>query len=640
MKKRLLSIFLIAVMMFSITACGGEEQPVSDPTPSEAETPSEVEEPVEEETSNIPTEPTGQLTIGSITELSGDWAPYWQNNAADYDIWNFINGYNTVEVTFNGEFVVNDTVVEKYEVSENEDGSKTYTWTIKDGLTYDDGTPITAKDYVAAIMFWSSNVVGEMSGQNDYGYNLVGWKEFATGESKKFSGVNFIDDKNFAVTISSEYLPYFFELALAASEPLNLAYWTDDTVEIKDDGDGCYFSDNFTLENYKDRINEARMSINLPATGPYKVESYDEAAKTAVLQVNDKYLGNYEGQKPLIQTIIYKRVTHETALDELATGSVDLLSGMASGDEINAGLDLVDKGGFAYSAYPRAGYGKIVFACDFGPTEDVHVRQAIAHLLDRNDFAKAFTGGFGSVVNGPYGESMWFYQETKAELNEKLNQYPYSFEDAVRLLEEGGWIYDENGNEYTSGIRYKKTEDGELMPLIIEWASTEQNTVSDLLVVKLQENPDLAAAGIQIKQTVMTFTELLNYLYRDDSIDAKYGVPTYGMFNLASGFTPLYDRSRDYTTDPDMIAQGYNNNRIVDEKLEQTALDMVLTDPTDRDGFKTKFVSFIDRWNELMPDIPLYSNIYHDFYNEKLKNYEPNSLVELYHPIIYAYVTE
>ena len=56
----------------------------------------------------------------------------------------------------------------------------------------------------------------------------------------------------------------------------------------------------------------------------------------------------------------------------------------------------------------------------------VEVRQAIAHLLDRNEFAKAFTGGFGSVVNGPYGESMWFYQETKAELNERVNQYPYS----------------------------------------------------------------------------------------------------------------------------------------------------------------------------------------------------------------------
>ncbi len=31
----------------------------------------------------------------------------------------------------------------------------------------------------------------------------------------------------------------------------------------------------------------------------------------------------------------------------------------------------------------------------------------------------------------------------------KLNQYPYSLEKAVELLEEGGWVYDANGNDYT-----------------------------------------------------------------------------------------------------------------------------------------------------------------------------------------------
>ena len=46
-------------------------------------------------------------------------------------------------------------------------------------------------------------------------------------------------------------------------------------------------------------------------------------------------------------------------MDELATGSVDLLLGMASGSEINAGLDLVESGGFNFTKYPRAGYGKL-----------------------------------------------------------------------------------------------------------------------------------------------------------------------------------------------------------------------------------------------------------------------------------------
>lgn len=637
-RKLLLLLALVLALAVFMTACGGSEEPVDSEDPVDTEEPVETEE--EEEVAGPPAEPTGQIIIGNTTELSGDWLPYFQNNASDYDIWNFTNGYSTVDVSFDGEFLINETIVENYETTENEDGSKTYTWTIVDGLKYHDGTPITAKDYVTSVMLWSSSVLGEMGASNDYGYYFTGWKDFSTGASKEFPGVNLIDDKTFAVTIAAENLPYFFELPLVDIGPTNLAFWTDEEVDIMDDGNGCYFSDNFTTDAYRDKINAARNNRNNPSSGPYFVESYDEASKSAVLKVNENYNGDYLGQKPLIETIIYKKVNQETSMDELATGSVDLLTGMASGVEINAGLDLVDQGGIEYTTYPRAGYGKIQFSCDFGPTGDVEVRQALAHLLDRNEFAKSFTGGFGSVAHGPYGESMWFYQESKAEFNEKLNQYPYDLNKAIELLEQAGWVYDENGNEYTEGIRYKKTEEGELMPLVIEWASTEDNEVSDLLVVQLQENPDLAAAGIQINQTTMTFTELLNWMYRDGSQDAKYGVPTYHMFNLATNYTPQYDRSMDYTTDPDEVAAGYNTNFIFDEELEKFAREMVLVDPEDREGFRTRFVEFIDRWNYLLPDLPLYSNIYHDFYSEKLENYDMNSNIELYQALLPAYVTE
>ena len=58
------------------------------------------------------------------------------------------------------------------------------------------------------------------------------------------------------------------------------------------------------------------------------------------------------------------------------------------------------------------------------------------------------------------------------------------------------------------------------------------------------------------------------------------------------------------------------------------------------DGFKTKFVDFIVRWNQLLPDIPLYSNIYHDFFSDKLKNYDKNDIIRVTDAILYAYVTE
>ncbi|SHO52643.1 ABC transporter substrate-binding protein [Anaerocolumna xylanovorans] len=634
MQKRVLALLLTVVMVFSLAGCKGKNDTgiSTEPTTAPVDT---TDEPTEAPT-QAPAEPSGQIIIGSTTDLSGEFIPYFQNGAADNDIFYMTNGYPTTDITDAGEFVVDKTVVKDYKVTSNEDGSKTYTWTINNNLVWNDGTPITAKDYVANLLLWSSKQIADMGANNTIvGMYFKGFTDFSSGKTKEFSGVNLISDDTFAVTIDASNLPYFFELGLVQVQPTKLSFWTDDKVTISDDGKGAYFSDNFTVENYKDKINAARTKVPAITCGAYNAVSFNGSAKEAVIEVNPKYLGNRDGQKPSIKTIIYKKVTTETALDELSTGSVDLLNGMSSGDEINAGLDLVDKGGFAYSSYDRNGYGKLQFACDFGPTQFVEVRQAIAHLLDRNDFAKAFTGGFGSVVNGPYGPAMWMYQDTKDTLDEKLDSYPYSLDDAVKLLEDGGWVYGKDGKDYTSGVRYKKLDDGTLMPLVIEWASSEQNPVSELLVVKLQNNPDVAAAGIKINQTVMTFTELLSYLYRDGSNDKKYEVPTYNMFNLATGFTPIYDMVQQYT-----IKGGDNTNFIKDEELDKLTKDMVLVDPADKTTFESKFVSFIEKWNYLLPDIPLYSNLYHDFYNAKLKNYNPNGIWDMKYALMYASVEE
>ena len=61
---------------------------------------------------------------------------------------------------------------------------------------------------------------------------------------------------------------------------------------------------------------------------------------------------------------------------------------------------------------------------------------------------------------------------------------------------------------------------------------------------------------------------------------------------------------------------------------------------TNNSIFLQMLQTFAERWNYLLPDVPLYSNIYHDFYNEKLKDYNINSLVEISKAILYSYVTE
>ena len=109
---------------------------------------------------------------------------------------------------------------------------------------------------------------------------------------------------------------------------------------------------------------------------------------------------------------------------------------------------------------------------------------------------------------------------------------------------------------------------------------------------------------------------------------------------MATGFTSVFDPSTEFTTDEDMIAQGYNTNYIRDEELDKLAKAIALTDPSDKEGYLANFLAFQKKWNELLPNLPLYSNEYHDFFNEKLQNYNANSIWDLSYAILYANVTE
>ena len=152
------------------------------------------------------------------------------------------------------------------------------------------------------------------------------------------------------------------------------------------------------------------------------------------------------------------------------------------------------------------------------------------------------------------------------------------------------------------------------MPLVIEWFSSENNSVSDLLVTSLQQNPDVEAAGMKINQTVGTFTDLLKYYY-DSSTDNPYQ-----MFNLASGFGNPYDVAYQYEP-----GSSNNTNALEGEegqKLYDLALAMNHTEEGDDEAYAKAWFDFIADWNEELPEIPLYSNDYHDFFTSKLHDFE------------------
>lgn len=617
MKKRLLSLFLVGVLSVSMLAgCGKNEGNTDDSKKTEESSDNEGDTADDGEDAEV-TYSNKQVIIGDQNETSGDITPMWTNSASDYNAYKMITGLETVYVDRDGKWNVNETVVDNMEEAENEDGSKTWTIKIKDGLKFSNGEAVTAKNYVFYYLFWGSNeVLTDLEASEASATNpryAKGYAAYSAGESDTFEGVHLIDDMTFSITVDASYLPFYYGKSLVSVTPEYIQGWVPEDVTIEETENGAKFSDNFTAEYIGDKVNEFRYNPTV-CSGPYMFTSYDANAYSYTLTKNPEFAGNFEGQTANIETVIYKYVAQDTMMDQLKTGAIDLLLQGTDGKDIEAGLDMVDEGGFDYCNYPRAGYGMVTFKCNQGPTQFKEVRQAIAYLLDRNAFAQTFTGGHGIVVNGPYGASQWMVNEYADEVD-ALNAYTYSPEKAVELLEQGGWVYNEDGSDYSGeGVRYKKLEDGTMMPLIIEWCSSENNSVSDLLVTSLQQNPDLIAAGIQINQNVVTFTELLQHYY-DPSTENQYQ-----MFNLATGFGNPYDVAYMYEPGSDS-----NINCLLDPEgteLYNLAVAMNQSEEDNDEQYGENWVAFMQKWNDLMPEIPLYSNDYHDFFSTRLHDFE------------------
>ena len=211
-------------------------------------------------------------------------------------------------------------------------------------------------------------------------------------------------------------------------------------------------------------------------------------------------------------------------------------------------------------------------------------------------------------------------------------------------------MLDENGNPYTSGIRWKevtaeeynpwgngeydfgnskgdpqnrckKLDDGRvIMPLIMEWLSYEGLALSESLDVQLCQSEAAANAGFQFNRTPLKGSNFWNYL--NSSLD-DYFYPTYGMFNSATTLYSIFDQTYRYSTDPNFLRS--NKNRIFDKELDEHTNSMLIgMDPSDDEGFAREWVEHLVRFNEILPEIALYNTESYSIFNNKIKNYDEN----------------
>lgn len=536
------------------------------------------------------------IILGSSTDLTGmfRYSSFGVSSpgSADLDIENLTNGLSTVESTKDGSYKVNDTVVKKMDEVDNENGSRTYTIELYDDLKFSDGSPITAKNYLYRVVAFSTLVSDEAAGDEvNSGLTIEGFDAFKAydgtneGEeaTKVFSGLRILDDHKFSVTIDASQLPYYYAITFAAFTPCYKDLWLGE-YDIADDGEGVYITDGFYTKNgdsYAMAAHIVESSENVdqtyPYSGAYVVESYDSANHQAVLKLNENFKGNYEGKKPTIEKLVYTKIVTTTQLEQLTSGQVDVLMAVTGGAATDEAIKAVDDSNGAYGCvhYSRAGYGKLGFRADFGSVQFDEVRQAVAYCMDRAQFAKDFTGGYGGVVHGPYYTGSWQYQAVEKEL--QLNAYQASADTAIALLEANGWIYNEKGEAYTEGVRYKKIPaqyasendkivqsidgayksvqigDDWYMPLVINWFSTSGNEFSDLLVTGFMNNENLTKAGFCIQNTVGDWDPMM--AERNQRGSTYSGTPMYNAFNFATGFTSaVYDYSYNLSINPAFAA--------------------------------------------------------------------------------------
>ena len=106
--------------------------------------------------------------------------------------------------------IVPDAAEELTEGVKNDDGTVTYTYKLRDGLTWSDGQPLTAQDFVFS---WNRSCSLELGA--DYGYMLEIVDGYADtqDESKPDAKLNVkaIDEKTLEVTLTTD-VPYWNEL--------------------------------------------------------------------------------------------------------------------------------------------------------------------------------------------------------------------------------------------------------------------------------------------------------------------------------------------------------------------------------------------------------------------------------------------
>lgn len=184
-------------------------------------------------------------------------------------------------------------------------------------------------------------------------------------------------------------------------------------------------------------------------TGPFTLQQWARGDRI-VFRRNDRYFNG----KPAVEQYVFK----------LVSAPQDLVSGLKDGSidwaqlppDLAAAAETV---GVRVDRLPS--FDMTYVALQLDPTKsklflDTRVRQALLLALDRQQLLDQFWGGQGKVADGTLPPASWAYASSKTTYRQNLVE-------AVRLLDEAGWNVGPDGIRAKDGVplRFNLTTNGD-----------------------------------------------------------------------------------------------------------------------------------------------------------------------------------
>ncbi len=456
---------------------------------------------------------TDTLIIGIISP-NGVFNPLLEESQYDSDI-NDAIWAPLLETGYDG--MVIPGLSEMPEISED---GKTYTFTLKEGVKWEDGTPITSEDFEFTFkVIMDKTYTGRFERDN---LDVLGWEAYRDGTSDSIEGFKIIDDRTFSVTLDTP-------------NAKTINYFATDLKPLAKH----IYGTNYTQGNAKDLEKLNRTPFG---NGPYKFVSYKDGEEVTLV-ANENY---YKGE-PKIKNLVFRVVNETNQLLLLQNGDIDIIKNSLSVTDEN--LQLVQQLGFANAAITEhLGYGYIAINFNEEIMQDKNVRKALAYGLNRQAVVEASFGGQANVIDIPQSTVSWAYPD-----NEDFVHYDYNPEKAKQLLEEAGWKVGSDGIREKDGVK-----------LSLKFLASSPNSVNDALVPIMIEN--YKEIGIDLKAEQMEFRTLI-----DKQTEAKNGNFSYHLAFLAWALTSDPDASAVFGTNGTNNKTMYSNPKI--DELMNSALN-------------------------------------------------------------------